>query len=260
MDTLSLHAVVKAAPAAAPVRTAREDGLISTSAFLRHVEREHGMKPVLAVQGKGHIDASRDSPAKMGRHFVVAAQPGDGIKQALFLLNSHQKHRRTHIGYGFWNKERESFLIGPSMAIQRWKGFKEPVHVLTTLWAQAFGWYEQVLPRLGMTDTERFAFGTYMARYGYTDFVEARPSAKALVDGLSGATMMTAFDIVARMRRGNLATRARGHRNIKGVRRPDGLFHAGLAAMHYIVTLAIEARKLRMQFELPRLDERLPRP
>jgi hypothetical protein len=258
MTDLTIRSVVRDAPGAAPVRNASKEGLISTSAFLRFVEREYRMRPVLAVQGKGHIDASNDSPAKMGRHLVIVSQNNAAVNRALFLLNSHQKHRRTHIGFGFWDIERESFLIGPSMAIQRWKGFEEATKsIVNDDWASAC---RTSLLMLDWNEIERKAFGRYMARHGYTDFVAARPSGTALVEGLSGGLMVTALDVIARMREGNIPAPDKSRRNIKGVRRPDGLFHAGLTAMSYIVDMAIARNALDEKYRLLPLAGRLPRP
>lgn len=257
MENLTLRRVVQEAPAAAPIRNSRKNKLLSTAAFLRYAEELHDMKPVLAIQGKGHADAGKDSPARMGRHFIVAAK-NSPIAPALFLLNGHHKHRRAHIGMGYWHRDKQSFLIGHSVAIQRWKSFEEQINKMlqTTPHLDVI---RAALQDWTMSTITRHAFVKRMAKSGYTSFVDARPAPYALL-GDDPNALETAFDAVAKMREGNLAGSAKGRRNIKGVRRPDGLFHAGLVAMAYITAMAIDHRRLNIGSRLPDVAERLPRP
>jgi hypothetical protein len=256
MDNLSLRQLIREAPGAAPVRGADQLGLLSTAAVIRHVGEKYKMKPVLAMQGRGHIDASHDTPESMGRHFVVCANKNG---EAFFLLNSHQKHRRAHVGLGFWLPGDESFLIGPSFPIQRWKPFKETIKTLMECRrenAERIVALNNFVPE----QADRDAFAKTMAKKGYTPFVDARPSPAALMVGLgvADATHIACWAI-KRMVEGNLEAPVKSRRNIKGIKRPDGLFYAGLVAFYEIVELARLRRIPPVPPALPELRGRLPR-
>jgi hypothetical protein len=255
MNTLSLNRVTAVAPAAASRRNAGKEGLIDTTAFLKHIRTAYGMTAGVAVQGKRHEDASPKTKAHDGRHLVAASSP-DGL--TFFLLNSHFKDRRAHIGVGV--RRGESFLIGPTMAIQRWKGFEEPVAQL----ASRFGGVSGAVTGFGqlrLTDREIYAFARAMAKQGYLKTIEARPAPKALIDGLTSQNGLdVGYFIIGRMRDGNLTAGTAGGRRIKRVRRPDGLFHAGMVAFDLLLAFAQRHRKVPVAVNFEPLRERLIRP
>jgi hypothetical protein len=255
MNTLSLNRVTTVAPAAASRRNADREGLIDTTAFLKHIRTAYGMTLGVAVQGKRHEDASPKTKAHDGRH-LVAASRADGL--TFFLLNSHFKDRRAHIGVGV--RRDASFLIGPTMAIQRWKGYEEPVAQL----ASRFGSISRTVSSFGqlrLTDREIYAFARAMAKHGYLKTIEARPAPKALIDGLiSQNGLDVGFLVVSRMRDGNLASATPGGRRIKRIRRPDGLFHAGMVAFDLLLALAQRHNKVAVAVNFGPLRERLIRP
>lgn len=253
MNSLSLPKVAAKAPAAAPRKRAKDDGLIDTAAFLRHVRSTYGMTPAMVVQGRRHED-SKKAKAKDGRHLVAASRP-DGL--SMFLLNSHFKDRRAHVGVGFVRDG--TFIIGPSLAVQRWKGYEEPVESL------AFRFRDvsravKAFERIRLTDREVNDFARHMSKRGYMVGVEARPATKALVDGLaSNKALDVGFHVIGRMRAGNLDA-TDGGRRIKRIRRPDGLFHAGMVACHLLMALAHERGEVSETMSFGGLKERLIRP
>jgi len=253
MNTLSLPHVARKAPAAAPRKRAKDDGLIDTAAFLRHVRAAHDMTPVVVVQGKRHKDSEK-AKAKDGRHLVAASRP-DGI--TFFLLNSHFKDRRAHVGVGV--QCDESFLIGPSTAVQRWRGFEEPVEQLSSRFRDVHR-AVKAFERMRLTDREINDFARKMSQRGYMVGVEARPAARALVDGLaSNKALDVGYHVIGRMRAGNLDA-TDGGRRIKRIRRPDGLFHAGMVAFDLLMKLAHEHDDVPKALDFGTLRERLIRP
>jgi hypothetical protein len=253
MNTLSIPNVARKAPAAAPRKRAKDDGLIDTAAFLRHVRSAYGMTPVVVVQGKRHED-SKKAKAKDGRHLVAASRP-DGV--TFFLLNSHFKDRRAHIGVGV--QHDDSFLIGPSLAVQRWRGFDEPVEHLSSRFKDV-NRAVKAFEKIKLTDREINDFARRMSQRGYMAGVEARPAPKALVDGLSSNKALdVGYHIVGRMRTGNMDA-VGGGRRIKRIRRPDGLFHAGMVAFDLLMGLAHEHGEVPETMSFGGLKERLIRP
>lgn len=251
MNNLSINRVLDAAPAVAKRKDADREGLIDTSEFLRHVRRQ-GYLPVLAVQGSGHDDSTH-AKEKNGRHFIVTARP---TTQALFLLNSHTKDRRAHIGIGWWKDE--GFLIGPSTPVQRWLGFEDTLEELATKMPDYTRCY-RALTNWAPGHDARLAVGRAVSRHAYMPGVENRPQPLALVEGCDGNARELGFEIMRRMRKGNIEPAQRGGRRIKGVRRPDGLFHAGMVLFHEIVTDAV-AHGALANAGIGTLDERLVRP
>jgi hypothetical protein len=241
-------------PAAASRRNAKDEKLLDTSAFLRHVRAAYDMTQLgLAVQGRRHEDTKK-AKAKDGRHLVAASRP-DGL--TFFLLNSHFKDRRAHIGVGV---QREgSFLIGPTTTVQRWRGFEEPVGKLA-------GHFNEVMrcvrgfENMKLTDREVNNVARKISQRGYMATVESRPAAKALTDGLySNRALDVGFYIIGRMRTGNLEA-VDGGRRIKRVRRPDGLFHAGMVAFDLLLDLAHEHGVVPTTIDFDDLKGRLIRP
>jgi len=228
MNTLTLPYLKKKAPAAAPRKNKKDSSLIDTAAFLRYVKATYDMVPVIAEQGRRHED-SKKAKAMDGRHLIAASRP-DGL--SVFLLNSHFKDRRAHIGIGL--QRDDSFLIGPSMAVQRWKGFLPPLGALASQFATVSR-AVRALEKVKLNDAAVMHLARAMSKRGYMPTVESRPSAKALVEHLySHKALDVGFHIIGRMREGNLEA-VDGGRRIKRVRRPDGLFYAGLVCFDLLL-------------------------
>lgn len=254
MTSLTLNKLGKKAPAAAKRPRAKDEKLLDTHAFLRHVRAAYDMTEIgVAVQGTRHED-SKKAKARDGRH-LVAASRSDGL--AFFLLNSHFKDRRVHIGVGV--QRDGSFLIGPTMTIQRWRGFEEPVKTL----AARFGDVAKVIKAFEsfkLDDREITKLARDMSKRGYIATVEARPAPKALTDGLySSRALDVGYYIVGRMSTGNLES-SNGGRRIKRVRRPDGLFHAAMVCFQLLLSLAQAHNEVSPQLSFGGLKERLIRP
>jgi hypothetical protein len=96
-----------------------DEKLVDTAAFLRHLEKEHGMRPVLATQGTAHTDV--DDPLK-SRHLAVAS---DKSGFAVAILNSHSVWRRAWLGAGF--TFGPNYVLGMVVPLRRWRGFVEPL-------------------------------------------------------------------------------------------------------------------------------------
>jgi hypothetical protein len=254
MNSLTLPKVAENAPAAAPRKNAKDEKLLDTHAFLRHVRSAYDMSEVgVAVQGRRHED-SKKAKARDGRHLVAASRP-DGL--TFFLLNSHFKDRRAHIGVGV--QRDGSFLIGPSLTVQRWKGYEEPVKLLAVHFTNVMRAVKG-FEKLKLTDREVNSVAASMSRKGYISTVESRPAAKALIDGLySNRALDVGFYIIGRMRSGNLEA-IDGGRRIKRVRRPDGLFHAGMIAFDLLLGFAHEHHAVAASVSFGDLKERLIRP
>jgi len=252
MNNLSINRVLAAAPAVAKRKDADREGLIDTTQFLRFARRQ-GFLPVLAVQGSGHDDSAH-AKEKNGRHLVIAARP---TTAALFLLNSHTKDRRAHIGIGWWKDD--GFLIGPSTPVQRWLGYEDVIEDLTRN-TQDLGRTTRALQDWIPDEQTVRLLARTMSRRGYMAGVVNRPAWQALVENIGNPNAKElGFEIIRRMREGNLAA-IDGGRRIKGVRRPDGLFHAAMVCWHQIVAAAQTQGKVDKDFDLPALDERLVRP
>jgi len=254
MTHISLPKVAKTAPAAAPRKNAKTEKILDTTAFLRHVRAAHDMTEIgVAVQGRRHKDSGK-AKAKDGRH-LVAASRSDGL--TFFLLNSHFKDRRAHIGVGV--QRDGSFLIGPTLKVQRWKGYEEPVELLSNRFrdiSRAVKAFED----MKLSDREVNSVARKMSQQGYMEGVDSRPAAKALIDGLySNRALDVGFYIIGRMRTGNLEA-VDGGRRIKRIRRPDGLFHAGMVAFHLLLGLAQDHDEVPKTLSFGGLKERLVRP
>jgi hypothetical protein len=229
--SLTLPYLKKKAPATAPRKDRKDTSLIDTAAFLRYVKATYDMVPVVAVQGRRHED-SKKAKAKDGRHLIAASRP-DGL--SIFLLNSHFKDRRAHLGLGI--QRDDSFLIGPSLAVQRWKGFQPPLGALAAHFS-TISRALKALDRMKLSDAEVMHLARAMSKRGYMPTVESRPSAKALIEHLySHKALDVGFHIIGRMREGNLEA-VDGGRRIKRVRRPDGLFYAGLVCFDLLLGYA----------------------
>ena len=219
MTYLSTDDLLAAAPAAAARPDAIENKLLDTAQWLAD-QRGDGWRPVYAIQGTGHGDAKVARPED-GRHLVVVA--GDAGAASL-LLNSHTKDRRSRVAIGFWNGD--SFLIAASLPVQRWKGYSGQMARLgavdlninaTILRARLSDWRPQsatakefldrVLPRI-------YKKG------------QNRPSTAYLMSVLGGSMMDVCHGLMAQIMAGNMPSAKRGRRNVKGMQRPDALFHA----------------------------------
>jgi len=254
MENLSIHRVLAEAPAAARRKNASKEGLIDTSEFLRRVDRLYDYHPVLAVQGTTHED-SANAEEKNGRHLVVAA----GRSGAVFLLNSHTKDRRAHIGVGFW--KADGFLIGPTSPVQRWAGYDT---ILEGLMARSgdLNKVSRSLQAWVPNATEIQQITRAVVRKGYMEGVAARPAPHALCDPDSweGSARDLGFEMIRRMRAGNLEAATKGGRRVKGIRRPDGLFHAGMMVFAILMAQGQLHGKIDEDIEFGRVEERLVRP
>ena len=251
MENISIRAVTARAPAARSRRNAKGLGIINTADVLKYVEETRGMLPVLAVQGTPHVDAGDDAPPENCRHLVVAAN-ANGI--AFAMVNDHSKDRRTHMGVGFWDSG--ALLVGASNAVQRWRGYEDPIE---TLMESGVKMMEVVNESRSIKDTVAARFARHMAKHGYMASVGARPSIAALLAGYEGTKLYTlATHILRRMREGNLENGSpNGLRRVKKVRRPDAIFHAGSVAFAYMVQ---ELNTRGGSFDFGRLKDRLIRP
>lgn len=230
-----MNRVTREAPAAAARRYAAREGLIDTSALLRFLDTHYQMKPVFATQVATPDRANVKQKKTASRHFVVAA---DRSGLAIFVLNGHNKDRRTHIGIGFWDIRshapdyKPGYIIFHSAPIQRWRGYEGVIEGLMK--------HERRLRtfrrELHEFDPTRLTFSTpavdalarRMATQGYLDSVQRTPKSSALVSPGETNLVAIAFDIIHRMLTGGLESSATGGRKIKAIHRPDGLFHAGM--------------------------------
>ena len=220
MTYLSTADLLAAAPAAAARPDAIENKLLDTAKWLADQQGD-GWWPVYAIQGTGHGDAKVARPED-GRHLVVVAY--EDSREASFLLNSHTKDRRSRVAIGFW--DGDSFLIAASLPVQRWKGYSgqmarlgsPDLHIHAILLrARLSDWRPQsatvkefldrVLPRI--------------YRKG-----QNRPSTAFLLGVLGGSMTDVCHGLMARIMAGNMPSAKRGRRNVKGMQRPDALFHA----------------------------------
>lgn len=255
MDTLSIAKVSKEAPAAAPPRDSDRETLIDSTQFLRHCERTYGMKPVVAVQGTSHRDASTVSE-RTGRHLVAAAK-STGVGFA--LLNSHYKDRRAHIGICLVRPGTDDMLIVDSLPVQRWKGF---VPVLESFEARL---PEAASVKTGLSDwkpsaaTMRAVAGT-VARQGYLANATLHPTAESLFDDYDGDMLGFAFHMIAKMKAGRLPSDQPGTRRVRAIRRPDTLFHAGMVTFDIAKEKAREMGKISARCSFWLHDARLVRP
>jgi hypothetical protein len=220
---------------AGPRQLPRQKSLIDTSEWLREVSEVYGMQQVLTVRGKRDSNNAKLARVASGRHLLIAANEAG---EAFFFLNSHSKARRAHMGLGLWCSE--AFLIGPSKPIQRWKGHRKVLGELIPQ-LEDLRAVKEILAAWNCPPGNALALATVVAKAGYFARVAIRPSPEVLIGGFNGNMLDTAFEIVRRMRRGDLAPVERGSCSINPVEQPDGLFHAGLVCFDTAVTLAKDA-------------------
>ena len=220
MTYLSTADLLAAAPAAAARPDAIENKLLDTAKWLADEQRLYDRRPVYAIQGTGHGDAKVARPED-GRHLVITA--GD-VPTSSLLLNSHTKDRRSRVAIGHWNGE--SFLIAASLPVQRWKGYSEQI---TRLGAEDFHGNVYVLrARLSDWRPQSATVKEFLDRVLPRIYKKGqnRPSTAFLLGVLGGSMTDVCHGLMARIMAGNMPSAKRGRRNVKGMQRPDALFHA----------------------------------
>lgn len=219
MTYLTTTELLAAAPAAAPRADAAENKLLDTAQWLAD-EHRYSRWAVYAIQGSSHGDAKRARPED-GRHLVVTV--GDGA-EARVLLNSHTKDRRAYVATGFWNGE--SVLIAASLPVQRWKGVAGQ---MTRLGAWDFEGNLRVLrARLSDWNPQTATIKEFLDRVLPRIYRKGqnRPSGAFLTETLGGSMTDVCHGLMARILAGNMPSAKRGRRNVKGMNRPDAIFHA----------------------------------
>lgn len=229
MQYLTPAELAKQAPATQRLRP-KDPGLLDTAAFLRHIEREKGFLPVLAIQGTPHEDALYGP--KKGRHLVVAA---DRRGNALILLNSHTGRRKTWMGTGFVaiREDRPLFVVGAAIPIARWRGFEEPLAELAK-WDPALRGVKKALEAYSPTNIDISLFGGRYAEAAYLpDHKKAAPEGFANITARDSYELM--FKMLARALDGNLPA-ADGVRKLKPIKGPDAVMQAANAAFTVAVS------------------------
>ena len=224
-----------------------DENLISTKAFLRHVEKL-GFQPVFAAQGTPHADA--DEPLK-SRHLVVAAN-SSGL--AVALLNSHSIWRRAWIGAGFVFSNGD-FIIGAAVPLPRWKGFEDSLQ-------QAYDHRDALIE--ARDALQNWKPNDFQCRWLTKQFAKTawlkghkQPLAKALFDGIQNETAYDAMNImITAARAGGLPPAPTDSvvpgRKLKPILSPDAVFHAANAAFN--VGLAGLAKYKLGEFTFPKFS------
>lgn len=257
MTTINIREVSKEAPAASPRRNASREGLIDTAEFLRWLDSNFGFKPVLAVQGTAHRDANVID-AKSGRHLVAAVNSrGHGYA----LLNSHFKDRRAHIGMCAVRPGTTDMLILDSTPVQRWKGYAPVIESF----AAAGKWSEgrAVLDALAAWTPSHKTLGdiaAHMVTQGYLSYATLRPTMESLRDDYNGDALGFAYHLIAKMKAGRLPSSLPGTRKVRGIRRPDTLFHAGMMAFELVKERARSLGRVSARCSFVLTDNRMIRP
>lgn len=228
MQFLTPSELLKAAPGAGRLR-AKDDSLLDTAAFLRHIAADRGLSPVLAVQGTAHGDSVHG--ASKGRHLVVAANPKG---EALALLNSHSNHRKAWLGAGYvvlYGGERPLFVIGAALPVVRWRGFKEPLAELDR-WKPTM---QEVKKRLETWRPKWTDVATFAEKFVEAIYFEdhKRPSSVAFPEGCGncdGYGLM--FHMLRKAMDGNLPSADPSQRRLKPIKGPDTLMNAANAAFN----------------------------
>lgn len=221
MQYLTPQELRKIAPATQKMPQS-DDNLVSTKAFLRHVEKL-GFEPIFAAQGTAHLDA--DEPLK-SRHMVVAANKAGA---AVMLLNSHSIWRRAWLGYGFVH-DNGSFIMGAALPLQRWKGFEDTL--VTALSYQ--GLLLEAQEALCRWKLEKHQSRWLAKTFAASAWLKGhkKPQPKALYDFIENGSAYDALNIMLGMARaGGLApvpsaTSSMPPRRLKPIIAPDALFHA----------------------------------
>ena len=244
MEYLTHNALLKSAPAAAKL-ISKDDGLLDTDAFLRFMLRQHGQKPVLAVQGTGHSDAK--IKPQHGRHLVVVADSGGN---ATALLNSHTVHRKAWMATGFVRdvKGEPVFMAGAAVPLQRWRGVETPYTGLQP-WDPSLALAKRVLRDWEPSAPELRAFVKAFSAAAYL------PGHRAVnwqaFEGPFPASMWDImFGLADKLLDGDLPS-AEGQRRVKPIKGPDAILHLASAAFRTAVTHAHAAKKLPAPMILP---------
>jgi hypothetical protein len=255
MTALSITKVAKAAPAASSPRNPDREKLIDTSRFLRYVAQNHGMKPVLAVQGTAHRDATTVKE-RAGRH-IVAAVNDRGMGFA--LLNSHYKDRRAHIGLCMVQPGTDDMIVFDSKPVQRWKGFEPVVESCAEKLPEARSVADALAAWTPSAGTLK-DLAVSMARDGYLSTASLHPVPESLFDNYDGDALGYAFHLVRKMKRGRLPSSVPGTRRVRAIRRPDTLLHAGMIAFELVKERAQHLGRLSARCSFVLTDKRFVRP
>lgn len=255
MTSLSMNSVAKAAPAAAPRRNADREKLIDTSEFLATCLSRYNMHPALAVQGTAHRD-SNVIDAKSGRHLVAAVNSrGHGYA----LLNSHFKDRRAHIGMCAVRPGTADMVIIDSTPVQRWKGFAPVLESFEPKWSEARSTLNALSAWSPTAKTMR-GMAEWMAKHGYMDYATLRPTPESLFADYDGDALGFAFHLIDKMRQGRLTPNVADARRVRGIRRPDALFHAGMMAFEIVKERGRELGRVSARCSFVLHEGRLVRP
>jgi hypothetical protein len=214
-----------------PAATIPEASVIDTAEWLACVESSYGMHRVLAL----HPRSKADGP---GRHLVSAA---NDTGEALVLLNSDGRRRRVHMGLGIW--DNDSLLIGPSLPVQRRKGYRTALERLVAQRGN-LGSLRDALMAWQSPGIYALALATAVSRDGCLSKAASLPAPLALVAGLDGSMLSIAFEVVRRMRVGRLAPRDRIDHRTEPAERPEDLFHVGTLCLDSALRLAKDAGKV----------------
>lgn len=252
---INIKEVSKEAPAAAPRRNASREGLLDTAEFLRFLDRNHGLKPVLAVQGTSHRDAAVID-AKSGRHLVAAV---NSRGQGFALLNSHFKDRRAHIGMCMVRPGTTDMIIIDSTPVQRWKGYASVIESFDKKWSEAWTVLDALAVWTPSAKTLAEMAGS-MVISGYMAYATLKPTSRSLWENYDGDALGFAFHMIAKMKEGRLPSSTPGTRKVRGIRRPDTLFHAGMVSFDIVKERARQMGRVSARCSFVLSDDKLVRP
>lgn len=225
MQFLTPSELTKAAPGASRLRV-KDPSLLDTAAFLRHIERDRGLLPVMGVQGTSHGD-SVHGPNK-GRHLVVAANKKG---EALALLNSHTNHRKAWMGTGYvaYVEEQPLFVMGAVLPVVRWRGFEEPLRELDRWQPTVREIYKQ-LEKFRLTDEAYDLFVEKFVEAIYFDD-HKKPNIETFHSAIHSANALAAmFLLLRKALAGGLPAADPSQRRLKPIQGPDTVMNAANAA------------------------------
>jgi len=229
MNTLSPSELYTKAPAAQPLPKKRPIGLIDTNEFLDIIRKTLGHKPVMAVQGRAHSDvdglSKRAAIAKRersGRHLVVCANAQGA---ATIVLNSHTVRRKAWIAAGYYRSNPELLLVGIALPLQRWRGYEAALEELERYRPQlALARGEMRLLKPSWSDIDKIALRVSKEAYlpGHKPIAPSE-----LISVTASSIYDVLFGMLQRVVAGNLPAADKDKRNVKPVKGPDALMHAG---------------------------------
>lgn len=231
MANLTLKQVIEAAPGAAPVD---DPTLLSTPWVIRYLSRLN-YKPVFALQSTEH----RRRTAWKGQHLVVMAHANG---RAFAFLNSHNKNMRARIGYGYWNGSE--VLIGPVVALQRWRSFQKQFEGLAQWGSKIAALAGHLDVRVSVTGAEWLAHLIALSAYPVGHRL---PNGADLIEHKAQPLGVLLFGAMARMRRGGLSAED-GGRAIKAFSSPTTVFNAARETLRTAVDFRVKRREMPSGF------------